>query len=117
MAKFRRRKRTRRRRSPYLDAVTPEGQEAQREAAFAAIRVLYCESLPLWRTCSRGRCRRHRCCSGDGAACLRRAWPLMPAEVQERAYELVRRGGPRGVWAATRREWHLRGYPPSNFVR
>ena len=117
MAKFRNRKRTRRRRSRYLDAVTPEAQEEQREAAFAAIRILYCESLPLWRTCPGGHCRRHQRCRGDGAACLRRTWPLMPADVQKQAIDLVLRGGPRGVRAATLRERDLRRYPPSNFVR
>jgi hypothetical protein len=116
MAKFRTRKRTRRGRSRYLDAVTAEGQEAQRLAAFAAIRRLYCESLPLWRTCARGYCRRHHACGGDGAVCLKRTWPLMSPQLQQQAYELVRRGGPRGVHSATRREWILRGYPPSNFV-
>ena len=116
MAKFRKRKRTRRGRSRYLDAVTPMGQEAQRNAAFAAIRRLYCESLPLWRSCPRGSCRRHRCCNGDSTACLRRTWPLMPQDLQQQAYDQVRRGGPRRVWPATSMEWKLRGFPPTNFV-
>jgi hypothetical protein len=112
-----RRRRKRRGRSPYIDAATEAGQEKQREAAFASIKRLYCESLPLWSTCERAYCRRHRCCRGDGKVCLPRTWKLMPPEVQERAYDLVRQGGPRGVPPATLREWHLRGYPPSNFVR
>jgi hypothetical protein len=106
----------RKKRSRYIDAATEAGRQAQREAAFAAIRRLYCESLPLWRTCSRGYCRRHRCCGADGAVCLPRAWPIMPPDVQEQAYELVRRGGPRRLRPATHMEWILRGYPPSNFV-
>jgi hypothetical protein len=110
------RRKKRRGRSRYLDAVTAEGQEAQRQAAFAAIRRLYCEALSLWRTCRRGYCRRHRCCSGDGDVCLRRTWPLMPPDVQQRAYDLVRRGGPRRVRPATHSEWLLRGFPPTNFV-
>jgi hypothetical protein len=116
LRKLRKRKRTRHGRSRYLDAVTPEGQSAQREAAFAAIRKLYCESLPLWRTCAQGYCRRHHTCGGDGHTCLTRAWPLMSKEVQERAFALVMRGGPQRIRAATRREQVLRGYPPSNFV-
>lgn len=103
-------------RSRYVDAPTEAGQEAQREAAFAAIRALYCELLPLWRLCARGYGRRHHTCGGDGAACLKRGWPLMPPQVQARAYELVMRGGPRRVRSATHMEWVLRGYPPSNFV-
>jgi len=110
------RRRKKRGRSRYIDAATEAGQEAQRKAAFAAIRRLYCESLPLWRTCSRGYCRRQRSCRGDGAGCLPRTWPLMPADVQQRAYDLVRRGGPRRVRSATHMEWVLRGSPPTNFV-
>lgn len=109
-------RRRRKKRSRYVDAPTEAGQNAQREAAFAAIRALYCESLPLWRTCARGHCRRHRTCGGDGAACLTRGWPLMPPHVQQEAYALVRRGGPRRLRPATHREWALRSFPPSNFV-
>ncbi len=110
------RRRKRRGRSPYIDAATDAGQEKQREAAFASIRRLYCEALPLWRTCSKAFCRRHRCCRGDGKACLPRAWRAVPPDVQQRAYALVRRGGPRRVHSATHIEWVLRGYPPTNFV-
>jgi hypothetical protein len=116
MTNFRRRRRTRRGRSRYLDAVTPKGQEAQRNAAFAAIRRLYGESLPLWRSCASGSCRRHRRCNGDSTACLRRAWPLMTPELQQQAYEQVMRGGPRRLRSATHMEWSLRGYAPTNFV-
>jgi hypothetical protein len=110
------RRRKRRERSRYSDAATEAGRKQQRDAAFAAIRRLYCESLPLWRSCARGFCRRHRCCGGDGAVCLPRTWPLMPPEVQQRAHDLVWNGGPRRVRAATHMEWVLRGYPPTNFV-
>ncbi len=108
--------RRRKRRSPYIDAATNAGQEKQREAAFASIRRFYCELLPLWRTCTRAYCRRHHCCLGDGKVCLPRTWRAVPADVRQRAYDLVRDGGPRGVPSATLREWHLRGYPPTNFV-
>ncbi len=96
---------------------TPDDERALREAAFAAIKRLYAESLPLWRACGRGYCRRHKQCAGEAAPCVKRAWPLMPPEVQERAYEEMRRGGPRRLPPATRLEWDLRGYPPTNFVR
>ena len=109
--------RRRKKKSRYADAPTEEGQRAQGEAAFEAIRALYVESLPLWRVCGRGSCRRHHtCCGGDGRACLQQGWPLMPKHVQEEAFALVMRGGPRGLRAATRKEWALRSYPSSNFV-
>ena len=41
----------------------------------------------------------------------------MPADVQQRAYEEVMRGGLRRLPPATYLEWRLRGYPPTNFVR
>lgn len=100
----------------YADAPTEEGQKLQRQAAFAAIRALYVESLPLWRACGRGWCRRHQTCGGDGRACLARGWKLMPPKVQDEAIALVLRGGPRGLPPATRRECILRRYPPSNFT-
>jgi hypothetical protein len=109
-------RRRRKKKSRYADATTDAGVKAQREAAFVAIRALYCESLPLWRTCARGYCRRHHACGGDGPACLKRTWPLMPKHVQEQAYTLDMRGGPRRLRSATHKEWLLRGYPPTNFV-
>jgi hypothetical protein len=110
------RRKKRRKRSPYIDAATAAGQKRQRDAAFAAIRRLYCESLPLWRTCTRGFCRRHRCCGGDGKVCLKRTWQVTPPDARQQACALVMRGGPRRVRPATHMEWELRGYPPTNFV-
>jgi hypothetical protein len=109
-------RRRRKKKSRYADARTEEGQQVQREAAFAAIRALYVESLPLWRVCGRAYCRRHHTCRGDGRACLQQGWPLMSKRVQEQAFVLVRRGGPRRLPSATHKEWALRGFPPSNFV-
>ena len=82
----------------------------------AAIRLLYAESLPLWRVCPRGYCRRHRCCNGEATACLKRGWPQMPGELQTQAYESVLVGGPRHLLPATQMEWRLRRFPPTNFV-
>ena len=110
------RRKKRRGRSRYIDAATEAGRKAQRDAAFTAIRQLYCEVLPLWRTCSRGYCRRHRTCRAGGAGCLPRAWKLTPADAQQRACDLVRRGGPRRLRPATHTELRLRRFPPSNFV-
>ena len=45
---------------------TPEAQREQRAAAFAAIRKLYAEVLPVWRTCQRGFCRRSGKRKDDG---------------------------------------------------
>jgi hypothetical protein len=109
-------RRRRKKQSRYADAPTEEGQKVQRQAAFAAIRALYVESLPLWRVCGRGYCRRHHTCGGDGRACLARGWPLMPPRVQEDAMALVLNGGPRRLPPATRSECVLRRFPPSNFT-
>ena len=103
------------RRGLYNKRATPDEQTVQREAAFAAIRRLYCEVLPLWRACARGYCRRHRCCLGD-AGCLKRGWPLMPQVLQQQAYDRVLAGGPRRVPPATHVERQLRQFPASNFV-
>ena len=95
---------------------TPDDERVLREAAFVVIKKLYAESLPLWRTCKRGFCRRHQVCPGQGSACLIRTWPLMPADVQKAAYDLVQVGGPRRQPPTTHLEMRLRHFPPSNFV-
>ena len=94
----------------------PEEVAQHRKAAFTAIRKLYAEVVPLWASCRRGACRRHRCCGGDIRACLVRGWPLLSAQAQEAARIAVVNGGPRHVPAHTRSEWNLRRFPPSNFV-
>ena len=111
-----RRRRKAGRRGLYYKRITPDEEVVQREAAFAAIRRLYAEVLPLWRSCRRGYCRRNRRCIGDIRACLKRAWPLTPPPLQERAHQAVMAGGPRRIPPATHTEWALRIYPPSNFV-
>jgi len=96
--------------------LTPVQQEAQRDAAFVAIRRLYGEAVALWRFCRRGSCRRHKHCSGDVTACLVHGWGRMPPALQTLAYNQVMAGGPRRVAAATHTERQLRSFPPSNFV-
>jgi hypothetical protein len=111
-----RRKRKSGRRGLYNKRLTPDEQVVQREAAFASIRRLYAEALPLWRGCRSGSCRRHKTCHGEPRPCLKRAWPLMPPELQKAAYDQVSVGGPRRLPPATHLEWLLRRYRPSNFV-
>ena len=94
----------------------PEEEAQHRKAAFTAIRKLYAEVVPLWASCRRGACRRHRCCGGDIRGCLVRCWPLLSAQAQEAAHIAVVNGGPRRVPAQSRFEWDLRRFPPSNFV-
>ena len=94
----------------------PEEAATYRRAAFAAIRKLFAEVVPLWSSCGRGRCRRHHRCAGNIRPCLARSWPLMSKEAQEAAHLEVMRGGPRRLPPQTRMELNLRGYPPSNFV-
>ena len=110
-------KRTKRgQRGLFNKRLTPDEQEVQREAAFAAIKRLYCAVVPVWRTCRRGYCRRHRCCIGSPGPCLKRAWPLLPKPIQDRAQKEVQAGGPHRIAAATHTEWLLRRFPPSNFT-
>jgi hypothetical protein len=110
------RRKKRGQRGLYNKRLTPDEQDAQRQAAFAAIRRLYCEVVPVWRACRRGFCRRHRCCCGDAAVCLARGWPLMPSELQKLAADQVKLGGPRRLPPATHTEWQLRRFPPANFI-
>jgi hypothetical protein len=95
--------------------LTPDEDNAQTDAAFAAIRQMYCESLPLWTACSRGFCRRHKSCSGDMKACIKRGWPLMSPQARKRAYDLVQTGGPHRRRPATAIEQELWHFPPTNF--
>jgi hypothetical protein len=88
----------------------------QRERAFAAIKKLYCEALPLWRVCTRGFCRRNKRCCGEAQACLIRGWKLFSVAEQDRAWREVGQGGPRRVPAQTVLEKRLRHYPSSNFT-
>jgi hypothetical protein len=104
-------------RERFADAPTPLAkEEARREAAFAAIRALYAEVLPLWRSCARGYCRRHKICAGDGQACVKRAWPQLPQAVRAAAFDSVKVGGPGRVPPRTAVEFRLRSFPPGNFV-
>jgi hypothetical protein len=104
------------RRGLYWKRRTPDADAAERDVAFAAIKRLYAESLPLWCTCERGFCRRHKTCAGAAASCLPRGWPLMPEHLQKRAYDLVQIGGPRRRPPASHLERDLRRFPPTNFV-
>jgi hypothetical protein len=104
------------RRGLFNKRLTPDEQAARRDAAFAAIRNLYGEALPLWRFCGRGTCRRHKLCAGDVRLCLERGWPRLPPELQVEAHHAVMRGGPRRLAPETHTEWQLRRFPPSNFV-
>jgi hypothetical protein len=45
----------------------------------------YCDIFALWKTCRRNPCRRHRTCSGDQNACLKRALDRVPRDIQWRA--------------------------------
>ena len=114
MPSLRRRDRGRRR---VLKEPPNEFEEVrQRNRAFAAIKKLYCESLPLWRVCARGFCRRNKCCRGNPEKCLYRGWKLFSGAEQNLAWAAVQNGGPRRLTPATAMEKGLRHYPPSNFT-
>jgi hypothetical protein len=112
----RRRKKKPSKRGLYNKRLTPDEQKVQREAAFAAIRRLYAQVVPLWRSCARGHCRRHKQCSGDVRPCLERSWPLLTPNQKDWVWYKVLLGGPRRVPPASHAEWHLRRFPASNFV-
>ncbi len=96
--------------------LTPEQESAQRKAAFAVIRALFCQVTQPWHSCRRGYCRRPHCCIGDAGPCLKRHWPLMTKAAQDRAHAEVIIGGPQRVRPQTSMEGRLRRFPPSNFV-
>jgi hypothetical protein len=98
--------------------LTPEQESAERKAAFAAIRALFCQVMQPWRSCQHGYCRRHRCCIAEAGpgACLGRHWPLLTPAEQKAAHIAVIDGGPRRQRPQTHTEWSLRRFPPSNFV-
>jgi hypothetical protein len=110
------RNRDRGRRRVLKEAPNEFEEAKQRHRAFAAIKKLYCEALPLWRVCARGVCRRNKCCRGDPGACLNRGWKLFSVAEQNRAWRAVQHGGPRRVPPATAMEKGLRHYPSSNFT-
>jgi hypothetical protein len=104
-------------RSIWTRRLTPIEEEAHRGVAFATIRRLYAEAAPLWKSCKRGPCRRHRRCSAaDTRPCLRRAWPLLSHAQQDDVCRQVQAGGPQCVPPATPSERELRRFPPTNFV-
>ena len=68
--------------------LTPEQEDAERKAAFAAIRALFCQVAQPWRSCPRGYCRRHHCCIAEAGPgpCLKRHWPLLTPAEQKQAH-------------------------------
>ena len=99
----------------FFDRLSFDERRVFREAAFAAIKKLYAASLPLWRYCPRGFCRRHKICAGD-QNCLKRVAPLLPDAVWGPAIAAVKRGGPARLPPANPIERELRHFPPSNFI-
>ena len=62
----------------------------------------YCDAFGLWRTCSRGACRRQRRCGGEAAGCLRRALDRVPHPLQWRARQDILESTPRNIAAPER---------------
>jgi len=87
------------------------------DAAHSATWRLYCEVLALWRACRIKKCRRHRRCLGEPAACLLRALPTVPQARQLEAAKEVMEGGPRRLPPATHLEWNVRREPLLNLMR
>ena len=75
------------------------------DAAHAAVWRLYCDVFKFWRACRVKRCRRHRRCDGEPAACLMRGLPSVPEAERQAAAAAVIAGGPRRIPPATHLEW------------
>jgi hypothetical protein len=101
------------------DPTVPSAKDfAKRRSAEAGIKLadavhvatwrLYCEVLALWSGCRNKKCRRHRRCLGEAAACLLRAQPNVPQARLAEAAKEVMAGGPRRLPPATHLEWLVR---------
>jgi hypothetical protein len=106
----------RKKRARRFRSLTRADEDTQRKAAFAAIKRLYRDVLPLWNVCDRGFCRRHHRCIADARGCLPRNWPRLSPQMQDDAYSQVVAGGPRRLPPQSRIEEELRRFPPTNFV-
>jgi hypothetical protein len=62
----------------------------------------YCDAFALWRACANKACRRHRRCSGDQHACLKRAIVTVPRTEQWRVRETILAATPRNIGAPER---------------
>jgi hypothetical protein len=81
------------------------------DTAHVATWRLYGEVLRLWRVCSLKKCRRHRRCLGEPAACLLRGLPFVTPAQRLEAAKAVVAGGPRRIPPATQLEWKVRREP------
>jgi hypothetical protein len=72
-----------------------------------ALQRRYCDAFALWRRCERALCRRRQSCTGDAAACLKRAIDDMPHDVQRRARGDIIAATPHNI-GAPEREARLR---------
>jgi hypothetical protein len=81
------------------------------DMAHVATWRLYGEVLRLWRACRIKRCRRHRRCLGEPAACLLRGLPFVTPAQRLEAANAVMAGGPRRIPPATQLEWKVRREP------
>ncbi len=96
---------------PFTKRRSIEAGLALADAAHAATWRLYGEVLRLWRTCRIKKCRRHRRCLGEPAACLLRALPFVTPARRLEAAKAVATGGPRRIPPATQLEWKVRREP------
>ncbi len=110
------------------DPTVPSAKDfAKRRSAEAGIKLadavhvatwrLYCEVLALSRGCRNKKCRRHRRCLGEAAACLLRAQPNVPQARLAEAAKEVMAGGPRRLPPATHLEWLVRREPLPRLTR
>jgi hypothetical protein len=62
----------------------------------------YCDTFALWRQCATKICRRRQACSGDAAACLKRALEWLPHQAQWRARQHILDTTPDNIGAPER---------------
>jgi hypothetical protein len=96
--------------------LAPREYQKRHDAARTATRLLYCEVLEFWRSCSRQPCRRAARCTGEPGACLSARWRDVPKTLHHWAHEQVLAGGPRRIAPANHLERVLRRWPPSSLT-
>jgi hypothetical protein len=89
--------------------MTPREYELRFLAEQVELRRHYCNAFNRWRHCRCKPCIRARRCTGDALACLKRAVPEVPRNVQFAARQRLLESTPANIGAPER---YARGYMP-----
>jgi hypothetical protein len=90
------------RRRPGKRKLTGAAFMARFEAEKALQQRRYGAALALWRNCAAKRCARNKTCSGDVAACLKRAIVTVPRKAQWQARQRILAATPKNIGAPER---------------